>query len=582
MPSKAKPTSLKSLPNLKKKLSTLVQEAPFRGFTKKFIKPTADAQLQPAPKECEAPPPVKVRESLLGDVVFGDFKPFDIDLSTLESFHLSDNWLDDQRKDQASPTPIADTFTRNSCQIERTSRSELEQFGCNPVDLPAIETRAENAQLGRFSIDAKMSHAAATRNFPTREPLNRQARPDQLREAGPSRTYAVQSQLVNPNETTKITPRHEVKTVSLLKPVGSSENPTARNVAETIERLNLSKRHSMPPSIPGELANRRSVADIKDSLAQRSVSSLQERRLSLQPASLAAAPPASSSSQAIVGRTSNRLSDRLTWIKELEEGKNSSKNPGRDYVLKNIQGGVADKLAKFEGKQLTGGLTRTNSTISRISSVDAYGIESSHASMTTRTSTVDTSNRASSVFTNFDDSFRGKMEMLAGTLADRAQEDSSTKERPPNKVTSKFVPVTATTSNSGETTMLPQEVIDFATLSDGDPETVINDITEHGNLGRTLTWNGSDVAQQLNDAANRALTELPPSHTNNHPCSTEKKSILAPIPIQVDSPPCKSKASDLEQKPNYPATPGKSEGGAETVESPTMPSFNPAALPLFV
>jgi len=624
MPNKANPMSSKGFPNLKKKLSTLVQETSFRGFAKKSTKPTPDTQPQPALKERPKKAndvPVKVRESLLDDAVLGDFKPFDIDLSTLESFRLSENWLDGQRKDRPSSTPIADDFARNSSQTERTPQFEHEQFESNPVPLPKIESKAESALLGRVSLDLKISRAEM-RNFPIQEPVNRQPPPDQMKEAGPSSTHIIQSQSVNPNETTKIPPKHEVKAVSLLKPVDSSEHPTTRNLAETVERLNSSKRHSMPPSISNELVNRRSVADIKDSLAQRSVSSPLDKRLSFQPTSPAAAPPASPSTQAVLKRTSTRLSDRLSWIRELEEGKASSKNPDCDFALKNIQGGVADKLAKFEGRQLNGSLTRSNSTISRISSVDAYGIESSHASIKSRVSTVDTSNRASSVFTNFDEAFRGKMEMLAGTLADRTQEESFGKEKSPNKVTSKFIPVTATSSNS-ETTILPQEGIDFATLYDGTPENVINDIANHSNSGRTLSWNGSNAIQQRNEAANSALTELPPSHINNRLSSNEKNSIPAPIPIEVEPPPQKYRVSQPciktasvppamplritmdtnstphgsmfdalsketiplakdEQKPNYPASLGKFEDGGEKVESPTTPKFNPAALPLFV
>lgn len=614
MPNKSKPMNSKVFPNLKKRLSTLVQETSFRGF-KKFTKPTPDSQPQPTSKEHPEGKnniPAKARESLLDDSVLGDFKPFDIDLNALESFRLSESQIDGQRQDQASSTPIANNFTCNSSQTERAPQSEHEHFGSNPDTLPKFETRTESALLGRVSMDAKIL-CSETRNLQTQDPLNFQIPPDQHREARPSRTYVIQPQSANPSDKTKITPRHEVKAVSLLKPVDSSEHPTTRNLSETIERLNSNKRHSMPPSISNELANRRSVVDIKESLTQRSVSSPQERRLSLQPTSPVAAPP---SIQAVPIRTSSRLSDRLAWIRELEEGKNNSKNLGRDFGMKNIQGGIADKLAKFESKQLSGSLTRTNSTISRISSVDNYGIESSHVSIKSRASTVDTSNRASSVFTNFDDSFRGKMEMLAGTLADRTQEESTGKEKPQSKVSSKFIPVTATTGNS-KPTIPPQEVIDFATLCDSGQENVINDMSNHRNLDRALSWNGNNAVQQLKNTTNNALTKLPLSHINKRSSSIEKKSRPAPIPIQVEpptqkpEPPTPSIKVDFmppampmrvvmdinspprdfiesiplakdEQRHNYPASPAKSEGCADKVESPTTPKFNPATLPLFV
>jgi hypothetical protein len=257
---------------------------------------------------------------------------------------------------------------------------------------------------------------------------------------------------------------------------------------------------------------------------------------------------ASSSSQPpLARRASTRLaSDRLAWIKELEEGKNGSKNPGRDFVLKNLQGGVADKLAKFEGKQLTGGLTRTNSTISRMSSADAYGIESSYESIMTRTSTVDTSNRASSVLTNFDDSFREKMETLAGNLASKAHEEFSNDERS-HRITSKFVPVTAPQAESSTKSELPKEVTDFAMLSDGDPETIINDITRHGTLGRTLTWNETDIVAQINDAADRALTES--ETTKASPTSTSSTSKPSPTPLSdAVSLPVTKRSTSIDRK----------------------------------
>lgn len=574
MPSKTNSTTSKGLPKFKEKLSNLVRQTSLRGYAKKPGKSTIDVAQEPAPpkervkKRGKAPPAVKTEDKLLGDLGLGDFKPFDFDFETLESFRLSEGWLESQQKEQPSSTPIADTFSRNSIQVERPLDTIGARTASRPVELPTNESRVASGAPAAIR-DGSRAQNTERKFVQPKAPELLQTTQARHNVTVPSRASSLRREIVSLDEAMKPTPRHTVREVSLLKPVGYSENPAARTISQTIEQLNSNKRYSMPASLPSELGNRRSVTDIKDSLASRSTLSPQDKRLSLQPTSPASIASASSSSQPpLTRRASSRLaSDRLAWIKELEEGKNSGKNPGRDFVLKNLQGGVADKLAKFEGKQLTGGLTRTNSTISRMSSADAYGIESSFGSIMTRTSTIDTSNRASSVLTNFDDSFREKMETLAGTLASKANEGSTAEDRSSNRATSKFVPVTALQIESITKSELPKEVTEFAMLSDGDPETVINDITRHGNLGRTLTWNETDIVAQINDAADRALTESEPFKPNTNTntisprpydagslpvtkrsTSIDRKSAPSPIPTGsplADSPPRKTKNSNM-------------------------------------
>lgn len=545
MSGKTNNTTSKGLPKFREKLSNLVRQTSLRGSAKKLAKPGSDATPEPQPskqrvkRRDKAPLPVKTDDKLLGDFNLGEFKPFDIDLATLEAFRLSEGWLEGQGREQPSSTPIADTFSRNSIQIEPTTGIYEGRSGSKTVELPAVESRIPYASAAPHRGDSHV--AGVNSNFAqTRAAEFPQTTQAKHNVTVPSRASSLRREIGSLDEAMKAPPRHQVKEVSLLKPVGYSETPSALRVSRTIEQLNANKRYSMPASLPSELGTRRSVADIKDSLAPRSTSNPKDRRLSLQPSPPASTTSASSSSQhTLTRRTSTRLaSDRLAWIKELEEGKNGNRNPGRDFVLKNLQGGVADKLAKFEGKQLTGGLTRTNSTISRISSADAYGIESSYGSIMTRTSTVDTSNRASSVLTNFDDSFREKMESLAGSLVSKANEETAGEEKSLSRVTSKLIPVVAPKEQPEETNKqeLPKEVTDFAMLSDGDPETIINDITRHApGLGRTLTWNETDIVAQINDAADRALTELPESKTNlKTPIDTVSK---APAPTPVSTKP---------------------------------------------
>ncbi|TID18807.1 hypothetical protein E6O75_ATG05928 [Venturia nashicola] len=98
-----------------------------------------------------------------------------------------------------------------------------------------------------------------------------------------------------------------------------------------------------------------------------------------------------------------KMADRMAWIRELEEKSSGKGSPGRAAMYKNLQGGVADKLARFESSNKDSGtkLARTNSATSRKSTLnDAYGIESIVGKRLSKASTMD-------------DEFRRKMEEVA-------------------------------------------------------------------------------------------------------------------------------------------------------------------------
>lgn len=98
-----------------------------------------------------------------------------------------------------------------------------------------------------------------------------------------------------------------------------------------------------------------------------------------------------------------KMADRMAWIRDLEEKSSGKGSPGRAAMYKNLQGGVADKLARFESSNKDYGLnlTRTNSVSSRMAKFnDAYGIENGPGKRLSRTSTMD-------------DEFRRKMEEVA-------------------------------------------------------------------------------------------------------------------------------------------------------------------------
>lgn len=113
-----------------------------------------------------------------------------------------------------------------------------------------------------------------------------------------------------------------------------------------------------------------------------------------------------------------KMADRMAWIRELEEKSSGKGSPGRAAMYRNLQGGVANKLARFESSNMAltdnsgSGLVRTNSVSSRVSiSSEAYGIES--VGMGSRLS------RASTM----DEEFRRKMEEVAEKAKKKIEKD---------------------------------------------------------------------------------------------------------------------------------------------------------------
>jgi hypothetical protein len=120
-------------------------------------------------------------------------------------------------------------------------------------------------------------------------------------------------------------------------------------------------------------------------------------------------------------------SNRLAWIRELEE-KKSGKVNDEPHGIKNSGGSVADKLAMFESKKTASApplrlppMSRSNST-SRSSAAgveSVFSTSSNVATVSSRTSTdtARSNHRSSSVMSYYDESFFKKMESVVGGLA---------------------------------------------------------------------------------------------------------------------------------------------------------------------
>lgn len=237
-----------------------------------------------------------------------------------------------------------------------------------------------------------------------------------------------------------------------------------------------SKHQSMPASMPGSLAGRSTVPDTRDSLHSiskaaglpeslrltRSISVARPPELprhtwsAASPTKVATSSPLSAPlvpGHDVRRHASTRVSDgkRLAWIKELEERKESKFGLNRELpVLRKMEGSVADKLARFERlaqqpddvtalQRVT--RTRSDSISSQRSFLTSAGSRpaswyqsGSTIATTARTST--DSHRPPSVLLNYNETFREKMQIVAGKYnkldrdrdQDRESEDSQTLE----------------------------------------------------------------------------------------------------------------------------------------------------------
>ncbi|OBS18993.1 hypothetical protein FPOA_10718 [Fusarium poae] len=150
------------------------------------------------------------------------------------------------------------------------------------------------------------------------------------------------------------------------------------------------------------------------------------------------APSYSTSVTRLKAKQPSKLSDRLSWIKNLEE-KNIDR-PNKDLAqLPKRAGTVSDKLAMFEKKNMSSTANKqhllapartyssSHSSTHSSSYNSARGRESifstdSNAGVSSTRTSIDTTHRTSSVMSYYDDTFRQKLESLV------AQEPAATQE----------------------------------------------------------------------------------------------------------------------------------------------------------
>jgi len=228
----------------------------------------------------------------------------------------------------------------------------------------------------------------------------------------------------------------------------------------------------------------------------------------------------------------------MSWLKELDD---QSKNSGRDYVFKKMEGSVASKLAAFENKKdghkTPAGRSRANSNTSRAASSDLYSIEANRLSR--RTTQEEKPGNVASVV---GDSFKKKLEGITGNLATKVQENE------------KKETVRGPAALAEAKKKIPQDVLDMIALSGADEEVAINDYLKKGILGNTTTWDDDELAKGCNDPELQKMVKEVRS-AKHSPTSETVPVIDAPkavVPNTSVEQPAKFETPIIVSKPQIP------------------------------
>ena len=250
------------------------------------------------------------------------------------------------------------------------------------------------------------------------------------------------------------------------------------------------------------LANRHSVGDMDKLTSSGGMTDLETKRQSFPPVAVRRqslinmhsasqrprSPTGSVTSTASVSRprrpSGSLTTQRLAWIKDLE-AKGGAKTPGQEYMHRKLEGGVAEKLRRFESQNSQ---ATPAAVLKRAITGDAYGIEVN-------------GKRISRTFAA-DDDFRKKL---------NEQFQKKQKEDEERALKAKK----ATSSLQGKT---PQQIIDFAELSDRDREAHINDMMRGGR--------GTETARALDVQARNTLSAVKSKMFEHYPTLSSSKTPL--------------------------------------------------------
>ncbi|KAL2881600.1 hypothetical protein SGCOL_003168 [Colletotrichum sp. CLE4] len=585
------------LPSVREKLSGFVRRG--REKAKKTTLSVLGESRQERPsldESMKALPRVQVSD-------FGT-SSLEIDLQSLEAFRIAPSQpargaeqtrqVKKTSSRTSTITPIADMFARKATtaalstvdmrSLNKSSPSLLTSVANSkpaearrPGQAPSTSSRAAAAPSTASSVviinnsstgqpqshpskpwpppEAPRAAAAPTRSQFSTASTSNSTQPNKLPLREPPRRAAFVPAYIPSRAASIVTPAEPV-----IRPHHQNADAVARQ-----QRLqhNTEKRHSNPTGMSSSSTTTATAPAPNKLLLAEIVNT--DRRRSWQPAPTSvpsasgtptsSGPPSASApwrgrdlDGSSTKRASSRIaSDRLAWIRELEEGKKKKSTINGDLpVLRNMQGSVADKLAKFEQQkqqqqmQQQVPLTRSNSTRSRISSVADTTFSSYNGPATARSS-LDTC-RTSSVFSHYDDSFREKMEIITGA-ANKTADDENEEKPALNKVTSTFVSI-----EKKEPTAAP---VSQATDEEAAEKPALNDVVVPASPAvEKIEPTTADVEIE----AKPPLIEVPTISVSSETEKTEATTGDAPAPADVPLP----EDVEVEEKPTVEEIPSTS------------------------
>ncbi|KAJ4002810.1 hypothetical protein NW752_009464 [Fusarium irregulare] len=385
-----------------------------------------------------------------------NFKPLEVRSNVLDGLHVPNSWLVESPSATSHDKLTLPAINLSESQKSPRSRGRLSKDISRPLTIGDVSALFKTEQ-DRASALASLT-ASDTAPAEERSVLDR-GRPVEPRHL-----------IHQPAQRTK---RKSLPLELMFTAPASNEGPsdTATSNNDTTTKIDVASPSSFQESSPWTAEHRRrstirivdrsptradetktettSTTTPQDEPQPRVSQSIPRKPVTPAPAPTAMLPPSTTPTTTTNNNNNNnsdtpystsvtrlkpkqpsKLSDRLSWIKNLEEKNND--RPNKDLAeLPKRAGTVSDKLAMFEKKNMTAAAnkqhllapTRTYSSShsSTYSSTynsargreSIFSTDSNPAVSSTRTS-IDTTHRTSSVMSYYDDSFRQKLESLVG------------------------------------------------------------------------------------------------------------------------------------------------------------------------
>ncbi|KAJ4246066.1 hypothetical protein NW762_013811 [Fusarium torreyae] len=389
-----------------------------------------------------------------------DFRPLEVQSNALEGLHLPNNWLveppnlDKQGQQLTSPVGTSPITHQSAVQstvptidyTETQKQPESHHFEHHKDTQPSTNSDISEA-AEKEQARASALTALTTKEFLTEPSVLDRGRPVEARHLihQPTKNsknrrkslpleFELLTQLSNEDQTSDSlytdTPQSVAKTETVAPPSAKESSTWASDRRRHSTRQELTRSLSpavtrAAPAVSTPKTLQIPPADGHSASKRHSYQSLPTITAESATTANTMAPPQSTSVPRVKAKQPGNWNDRLAWIRKLEE--KGDARPNKDLgVLPKRAGTVSDKLAMFEKKNLSAAAparrlqppTRTNSGshCSATGRESIFSADSNASGPSPRTSidTTRTNNRASSVMSHYDDSFREKLETLVG------------------------------------------------------------------------------------------------------------------------------------------------------------------------